>query len=295
MELARSAGFKAIVLSSVWTPPLVGARRASELRALRSAVDAAAAAGIRPIVAVYSFSGDTPLTAAARSQFAAYAASIVRAIAGAARHQRRQRAELEPVLAAAVRRRRHRTRPRPRTSRCSRRRYDAIKAVAPQRHGDRRLARGARQRQAERAAPDPLADPVHRGPRRRATARAGATKPLIDLFSIHPYPRTRRSRRLSRTRTRPRSASPTTTKLVRLLTGAFGTPPPIVYGEYGVETHDPALRSSTSTPGARAAVDPSRSASARQARRLRRGDPPRRLPAARPDAALLPRHRRVRV
>src|ERR1700730_4818176 len=69
MQLASQAGFKAIVLSAVWAPPLVEPA-ASELARLRSAVAAASAVGIRPIVAVYSFSSDTPLTEAARSQFA---------------------------------------------------------------------------------------------------------------------------------------------------------------------------------------------------------------------------------
>src|SRR5712675_492713 len=77
MQLAKQAGFEAIVLSAVWTPPLVEPDPA-ELARLRSAVAAAAAVGISPIVAVYSFSSDTPLTDEARSQFAAFAASIVR-------------------------------------------------------------------------------------------------------------------------------------------------------------------------------------------------------------------------
>src|SRR5258706_12529872 len=76
MELARQAGFKALVLSSVWAPPLVEPAP-DELARLRSAIAAASALGIKPIVAVYSFSGNTPLTDAARSQSASYAASIV--------------------------------------------------------------------------------------------------------------------------------------------------------------------------------------------------------------------------
>src|SRR5581483_10905513 len=61
MALARRAGFRAIVLSEVWTPPATSPDDA-ELDRLRGAVTSAAAAGIRPIVAVYSFSGVTPLT-----------------------------------------------------------------------------------------------------------------------------------------------------------------------------------------------------------------------------------------
>ena len=69
MEFARRAGYRAIVLSSVWTPPLT-APTAAEVAALQAAVGSASAVGIRPIVAVYSFSQVTPTTAAARGQFA---------------------------------------------------------------------------------------------------------------------------------------------------------------------------------------------------------------------------------
>ncbi|HEY6029508.1 MAG TPA: hypothetical protein VIU44_03040, partial [Gaiellaceae bacterium] len=72
MELASRAGFDAIVLSSVWTPPLTQPAP-PELAALRGAVAAAVAEEIRPMVAVYQFSGVTPLGDAARAQFAAYA------------------------------------------------------------------------------------------------------------------------------------------------------------------------------------------------------------------------------
>ena len=81
MLLARQAGYRAIVLSAVWTPPLE-APPAAELAALESAVIAAATNGIRPIVAVYSFSSVTPTTPEARAQFAAYAASIPRLLPG---------------------------------------------------------------------------------------------------------------------------------------------------------------------------------------------------------------------
>ena len=57
-----------------------GAVADAELAALRARGRRGRAAGIRPIVAVYSFSAATPTTAAARAQFAAYAASIVRAL-----------------------------------------------------------------------------------------------------------------------------------------------------------------------------------------------------------------------
>src|SRR5689334_16741730 len=79
MGFAADAGFGAIVLASVWKP-LRTEPTELELTALRNAVAAAVAAGIRPIVAVYQLSGDTPLTPQARAQFAAYAAAVLRAL-----------------------------------------------------------------------------------------------------------------------------------------------------------------------------------------------------------------------
>ncbi len=79
MELATRAGFGTIVLSSVWTRPETTPDN-PELERLRAAIDAARAVGIRPIVAVYSFSGDTPVAAADRVEFGSYAAAILRGI-----------------------------------------------------------------------------------------------------------------------------------------------------------------------------------------------------------------------
>ena len=64
MALAHRAGYRAIVLSSVWTPPL-GRRRPLSCGAPGSGA-AAVAAGIRPIVAVYFFSAVTPTHREAR-------------------------------------------------------------------------------------------------------------------------------------------------------------------------------------------------------------------------------------
>src|SRR6516225_3394658 len=79
MALAQRAGFRVIVLSSVWHRSL-WLPGATELDSLRGAIDAAEADGIRPIVAVYSFSSQTPVTALERAQFASYAAAIAKAI-----------------------------------------------------------------------------------------------------------------------------------------------------------------------------------------------------------------------
>jgi hypothetical protein len=69
-----------------------------------------------------------------------------------------------------------------------------------------------------------------------AFRRSGLSHPPMDLFSIHPYP--------PDSSVPPTVAHPHSTtigiadygKLVALLTHAFGRPPPIVYGEYGINT-----------------------------------------------------------
>jgi hypothetical protein len=80
MDLAQLAGLDTIRLTSIWAPGLV-APASDELARLRNAVDAANLDGIRPILAIYQEgSGTTPLTPEARGQFAAYSASLVRSL-----------------------------------------------------------------------------------------------------------------------------------------------------------------------------------------------------------------------
>jgi hypothetical protein len=80
----------------------------------------------------------------------------------------------------------------------------------------------------------------------------------MDLFSIHPYPED--------SSIPPDFGHPHSTsigiadygKLVKLLDDAFGTSPPIVYGEYGVQTTIPASEQSAYTgtePATTKAVD----------------------------------------
>jgi hypothetical protein len=73
MKLARESGFRAVVLSAVWKP---GASAATELPALRRAVDAAVDEDVRPVLAVYQFSSATPADAPSRRAFAAFAAGL---------------------------------------------------------------------------------------------------------------------------------------------------------------------------------------------------------------------------
>ena len=89
-----------------------GRARRSPRRTRRCSTNVAAAAKLSNVTVVTSVlnpgSRTTPLTDADQSDFAAYAANLVRAGARAAHPDRRQRAEPQPLLAAAVQRRRHR-------------------------------------------------------------------------------------------------------------------------------------------------------------------------------------------
>jgi hypothetical protein len=240
MSLARNAGFKAIALSAVWTPPLTEPAP-DELARLRSAVTAAVAVGIRPIVAVYFFSKDTPLTDAARSQFADFAASIVRELP----EVRHLAVGNEPNLnlfwlpqfgpdgadAAA-----------PAYLELLAESYDKIKAVAPATRviGGSLAPRGSDKPNGKRQTQSPTRFIEDLGAAYRASGR---TLPVMDFFSIHPYPE---SSAIPPDFEHPNSTSigiADYDKLVELLADAFGTSPPIVYGEYGVDTTIPAEQS----------------------------------------------------
>jgi len=245
MLLARQAGYRAIVLSAVWTPPLE-APPATELAALEKAVIAAATNGIRPIVAVYSFSSVTPTTPEARAQFAAYAASIPRLLPGV----RDVMVGNEPNLnlfwlpqfgpdgsdAAA-----------PSYLELLAESYDALKEVSP----DINVIGGSL---SGRGSDDPAGSRPTHSPSRfiedlgTAYRASGRDKPVMDMFSIHPYP--------ENSSIPPSFEHPLSTsigladygKLVRLLGTAFdgtaqlGSSLPIVYGEYGLQTAVPAQK-----------------------------------------------------
>jgi hypothetical protein len=243
MRLAASSGFQAVALSSVWkrgetAPP------PADLAALGRAVTAAKANGIRPIVAVYSFSGDTPSTGADRADFAAYCAALVRGLPGLgdvivgnepnlnlfwqpqfdAAGGDAAAAGFEPLLAAS---------------------YDAIKAVRSdvQVIGAGLAPRGGDDPTAARPTHSPTQFLLDLGAAYRASGRDA---PIMDALAIHPYGE---NARIPPSFTHPRSRSigiADYDKLVRLLGEAFdgtaqeGKKLPIVYGEYGVETAVPA-------------------------------------------------------
>ena len=239
MSLAADSGFGAVVLSAVWQR---GAAAAHDLPPLRRAVDAATRAHVRPVLAVYQFSAATPLDAADRAAFAAYAASLARALPDV----RDVIVGNEPNLnlfwqpqfggdgadAAA-----------PAFEQLLAETYDALKAVDS---GVNVIGAGL----APHGGDEPSARPTH-SPTRfildlgRAYRTSGRTRPIMDALSIHVYGET--------SRIPPSLAHPQTTtigiadyaKLVALLQTAFGDTAqpgaklPIVYGEYGAETTIP--------------------------------------------------------
>jgi len=246
IELARRAGYRAIVLSSVWTPPLT-APAAGDLAALRAAVDSASAAGIRPIVAIYSFSSVTPTSAAARSQFASYAAALVRALPDV----RDVIIGNEPNLnlfwmpqfapdgsdAAAVS-----------YLALLAESYDTLKAVSKDVNviGGSLSARGSDDPAAARQTHSPTTFIRDLGAAYRASGRTG---PVMDTFSLHPYPE---NSSIPPSFQHPRSTAIGLAdygKLVALLGEAFdgtgqpGSTLPIAYGEYGLQTTIPPSKS----------------------------------------------------
>jgi hypothetical protein len=236
MALAQRAGFQVIVLSSVWAR---GARApsADEVYQLKTAIDVAQRDGIQPIVAVYSFSGDTPLTARARAAYTDYAVALLERIP-----------ELRYISLGNEPSSNMFWMPQfgPRGTDAAaagyfallRRAYPAVKKASP--HvtviGASLAARGSDRPDGVRQTHSPTRFIEDLGVLYR---RSGLEHPPFDLFSIHPYPP---NSSVPPTATDPRSTSigiADYPKLVRLLTRAFGTPPPIVYGEYGIQTQIP--------------------------------------------------------
>jgi hypothetical protein len=236
MAMARSANLSAIVISSVWTSPET-TPDGPELARLWAAIRAARSARITPIIAIYSFASSTPLSDRARGAFVSYLAAILQAIPGiryvsignepnALQFWRPQFGPGGMDAAAAA------------YFQLLAEAYDVAKAVDPEVQviGGSLAAHGS--------------DNVHVRPSSHSPSRflrdlgaafreSGRTRPIMDLFSLHPYP--------PNSSVPPTVADPNSTairiadyaRLVALLRAAFGHPIPIVYGEYGVQTRVP--------------------------------------------------------
>jgi len=236
MLLARRAGFRVIVLSSVWSPPL-SAPGAAEIERLRAAVEAADGVGIEPVVAVYSFAKDTPLGPRARAEFASYAATILRAIPRlrcmSIGNEPNSGVFWMPQFAADGS-----DAAAPAYYRLLSETYDLLKRIKPSVSiiGGSLAARGSDRPGSGRPSHSPTRFITDLGSVFRASGRS---RPPMDMFSLHPYP--------ANSSVPPTVPHPHSTtigiadydRLVALLASAFGAPLPIVYGEYGVDTTIP--------------------------------------------------------
>jgi hypothetical protein len=240
MSLARLAGFNTIRMTSIWWP---GQSQLGddELSGLRNAADAARLNGIRLIISVYpNGAKTTPLTTAARMEFASYAASIPRlvpyvrdVIVGNEPNLNRfwmpqfTRTGLDAAASAYLG--------------LLAQTYDQLKAVSPSVNviGGSISPRGGDNAASSRPTHSPTQFIRDLG---AAYRRSHRTKPVMDWFAFHPY--------LESSKLPPTFAHPRTTtialadygKLVRLLGQAFdgtaqlGSTLPILYDEFGVQT-----------------------------------------------------------
>jgi hypothetical protein len=250
MVQLRIAGFRAVRIESIWTPG-ASAPTPEELNVLQNVSAAGEMEGVRVLVSVMQKgSRTTPLSDEAQSQFASYAAAIVREtkirsiIVGnepnlnlfwlpqfnpdgsdAAGHA------YESLLAKT---------------------YDSLKAVDPATtvYGGAISPRGTDKPFGVRPTHSPTTFIQDLG---AAYRESGRTKPIMDALSIHVYEDT--------SSLPPTFAHPNSTaiaiadyeKLVGLLGQAFdgtaqdGSTLPILYGEYGVETQIPASKAALYT------------------------------------------------
>jgi hypothetical protein len=241
MSLARLAGFDTIRMTSVWWP---GNRQVSglELEALRNAADAARLNGIRLIISVYpNGSNITPLTPTARAQFASYTASIPQLVP----YVRDVIVGNEPNLNRFWMPQFTRTGADAAASSyvgLLAQTYDQLKAVSRQITviGGTLAPRGSDKPWLARPTHSPTQFILDMG---AAYRRSGRTRPLMDWFSFHPY--------MEKSSISPTFAHPKVkviaiadyNKLAGLLGRAFdgtaqaGSTLPILYDEFGVQTH----------------------------------------------------------
>lgn len=251
MTTLRISGFRAVRVTSYWTPGLTRPTE-GELNVLQNVGAAAERNGIRVYVTVmHPGSKTTPLTDDARAQFAAYAATIAREapslqhfIVGNEPNLNRfwlpqfgldGSSESPAAYLALVA-----------TT------YDALKDVSPavKVYGGTVSPRGSDRPGGIRPTHSPTKFIQELG---AAYRTSGRDRPIMDAFVVHVYG--------DNSSQPPAVAHPLTTsigvadygKLVALLAEAFdGTPQPgselpILYGEYGVESEIPAAKATLYT------------------------------------------------
>jgi hypothetical protein len=244
MDLAVLGGLTEIEVRMSWTRG-ADAPTADELAALQSAAGAAQLDAVRLIVGVDTGgSRQTPLSAADRTAFATYTASLATSVPylkdfivgnepnlnrfWMPQFDKRGRDVAAPGYEALLAQT-----------------YDALKAVSPDINviGGAVSPRGADRPGASRQTHSPTTFLRDLGAAYRKSRRA---KPIMDTLAIHPYGETSKT---PPTALHPKSTSISIAdypKLVKLLTQAFRRTAqrsanlPILYGEYGVQTQIPA-------------------------------------------------------
>jgi hypothetical protein len=245
MSLARLAGYDAIRMTALWEPGQT-APPAATLAGLRNAVDGAALNGIRVILSVYQRDQrTTPLTPAARAQFAAYTASLARALPSVTDFIVGNEPNLNLFWMPQF---------NPNGSSASPAAYvqllavtyDALKAVSSSINviGGSVSPRGQDKASAKRQTHSPTRFIPELG---AAYRKSGRRLPLMDTFSFHPY----LEPGLPPSFKHPKSTTVSLNdydKLVALLGKAFdgtaqpGSRLPIIYDEFGYESDIPAAR-----------------------------------------------------
>jgi hypothetical protein len=248
LQLAKAAGFDTIRITALWTPPQ-SAVPPDQLQALQSIAAAGMFMNIRIVTTIMPVgSRYTPLTAAARTQFARFAADLVRRVPSIREYIVGNEPNLnrywlpqfgpdgEDVAAAGY-------------VQLLARAYDLMKAADPNVFidGGSVSPRGIDRPGTGRDTHSPTAFITDMGTAYRALKR---NKPIMDGFSFHPYG--------ENSSTPPTLVHTSGTslgladypKLVALLGNAFdgtaqkGSALPIVYDEYGVDSQIPMAKRS---------------------------------------------------
>jgi hypothetical protein len=251
LELARLAGLDTVRMTSIWAPGL--ARPTDhELEILRTSALAARLNGIRIILSVYQQDNHTtPLTAAARREFASYVAAIAAEAPDIADFIVGNEPNLNLFWMPQFDRK-GRTVSAGAYLRLLAASYDALKAVSPDVNviGGSVSPRGGDRPFGIRPTHSPTRFIAELG---GAYRKSGRTTPVMDAFAFHPY--------LIPSRLPPtyRFKNPKNTtialsdydKLTRALSSAFrgtaqpGSTLPIVYDEFGYQSEIPAGKRDT--------------------------------------------------
>jgi hypothetical protein len=243
VQLATDAGFDALGITTPWAPGQTEPEP-GELQLLRNVATAAQQRNIRILLSVFQYRNrDTPTTDEEQRRFAEHTATIARELPTIRDFIVGNEPNLngfwfpqfgpsgEDVAAPAY------------TSLLART-YDALKAVSPDItvYGGALAPRGADNPEAPRQTQSPAAFIRDIGKAYRASGR---TKPIMDVFAIHPY--------LERSQLPPTTEHPVGMaigladydKLRGLLGEAFdgtaqkGSDVPVAYTEFGVQTTIP--------------------------------------------------------